>query len=161
MMTIRKTEVKPTKIKLKYVNHRGHVGSNGHPRNLFDGSDNTYYCSKPGVTNKDWIEFKATTDQYIIPSTIGIVNSCCVRAIKNISISIRDKYESNKYHKICELKDIDKSPRIGAWKEREYLLNLLVSEAFILSHSPLTFKLRINQHWGHSKYNEFYSLCLY
>merc|ERR1712129_368009 len=70
----KKEKEKEKEIELRVSAHRGH-SNGGHPQNLLDGNEWTYYQSKRGLSPiGDWIDFVMSEDAVVIPSKIRIRN---------------------------------------------------------------------------------------
>eukprot|EP01084_Bolivina_argentea_P310454 537231_1 len=97
------------KLKLNLYKHNGHSYAYT-PCNLLDGSTNTYYQSKRGVTTGDWITFKMNSPSHI--RKINITSRSTSDGIKCISLFVSsDKSLKQKYYKLSNINNIHPSKK--------------------------------------------------
>eukprot|EP01084_Bolivina_argentea_P094385 169670_1 len=146
------------KIKLTIHDHKGHYDNDDdyHPKNLLDGSNNTYYMSKDGTTSGDWIIFKMETNNGIKPTKIRIINSDSRCGICSISLFIGS---NNNFFPLCQnILNIKKSEEPQEWLICD---KLFLSDYFLSTKKLNLIKIKILNNHGSSYNNCFYSFDLF
>eukprot|EP01084_Bolivina_argentea_P238116 400055_1 len=160
-------------IQLKVHSHRGHFDNkdSAHPSTLLNDNDNSFYWSKKGVTNGDWIVFKILqqnqeekNDQSItIIRKFAITNTATNSDVSLISLSVGNSMSvDSKWEPLCENITVKRTKDIQTFEVNTPLLYEYFSVWKTNSKNKFDLlKMEILKNHGNVYFNTFVSFRVF